>query len=75
MIEEKDRIRDSVLDSIVAKGDSLSVVLETYEDGYYSAHSDSFVEVRVEAPYGMHGEIVDVIPVSHKDGIIIGKLK
>ncbi|MBQ7389958.1 MAG: tRNA (N(6)-L-threonylcarbamoyladenosine(37)-C(2))-methylthiotransferase MtaB [Clostridia bacterium] len=75
LIAEKNAVRDSVLDSIVKEGAPLSAVLETYDSGSYTAHSDSFVEISVEAPEGMHGEIVDVIPVSHKDGVIIAKLK
>lgn len=74
LIEAKNEIRDSVLSTIVEQRTPLSVVLETYEDGRYSAHSDSFVEVCVEGPEGLGGEIVEIMPVSHKDGIILGKL-
>lgn len=75
LIEEKNRIRDGILEGIVKEGKPLSVVLETHDGGYYSAHSDSFIEVSVEAPVGMHGEIVDVVPISHKNGVILAKLK
>ena len=74
LIAAKNEVRDSVLSEIVASGQPLSVVLETYDSGRYSAHSDSFVEVSVEGPEGLQGDIVEIIPVSHKDGIIIGKL-
>jgi len=74
LIAVKNEVRDSVLDGIVESGKALSVVLETYDCGSYSAHSDSFVEIRVEAPDGMQGEIVEVLPVSHSDGVILGKL-
>ena len=74
LIAVKNEVRDSVLDALVKGKEPLSVVLETYENGCYSAHSDSFVEVSVEGAQGLHGEIVEVIPVSHRDGIIIGKL-
>ena len=74
LIVAKNEVRDSVLEGIVEKGTPLSVVLETYDLGRYSAHSDSFVEVSVEGPEGLQGDIVEIIPVSHKDGIIIGKL-
>ena len=50
-------------------------MLETYDGGLYIAHSDSFVEIKVEASDGLQGEIVEVVPLSHKDGIILGKLK
>ncbi len=75
LIAAKNEVRDSVLDGIAKTGKPLSVVLETYDGGYYNAHSDSFVEIRVEAPDGLHGEIVEVIPLSYKDGVILGKLK
>ena len=73
LITVKNEVRDSVLSEIVGQGTPLSVVLETYHDGKYSAHSDSFVEVSVEGPDGLQGEIIEVIPVSHKNGIITGK--
>ena len=75
LIAAKNEIRDSVLDEIVDRKETLSAVLETYDSGAYSAHSDSFIEIRVEAPDGLQGEIIEVIPLSHKDGIIFGKLK
>lgn len=75
LIAVKNEVRDSVLDGIVKLGEPLSAVLETFDGEYYSAHSDSFVEIKVKAKEGMQGEIVDVIPVSHSEGIIIAKLK
>ena len=74
LIAAKNEVRDSVLMEIIEKGSPLSVVLETYDGEKYSAHSDSFVEVTVAGPDGLQGEIVEVIPASHKNGIIIGKL-
>ena len=74
LINAKNEVRDRVLDGIVSSGKTLSVVLETFDGACYSAHSDSFAEVRVEAPDGLHGEIIEVVPVSHKDGIILAKL-
>ena len=74
LIEAKNAVRDAVLETIVGEGRALSVVLETYSDGRYSAHSEGFAEVSVEAPAGLQGDMVDIIPVSHKDGVIIGKL-
>ena len=74
LIAIKNEVRDSVLDSIVAAGYPISVILETYSDGFYSAHSDAFAEVRVEAGDGLQGDMVSVMPVSHSGGIITGKL-
>jgi len=74
LIRVKNEVRDSVLSEIVAKGEPVKVILETYENGTFTAHSDSFAEIRVEADQGMQGEMVHVLPISHKDGIIVAKL-
>ena len=75
LIAVKNEIRDTVLGEIVASGNILSAVLETFDDGYYTAHSDTFAQIKVEGTDGMQGEIVEIIPISHEDGIILGKLK
>ena len=74
LIRVKNEVRDKVLDSIVCEGGELSVILETYDGSYYTAHSDTFLEVRVLAAAGLSGEMAQVIPVSHSDGIIHAKL-
>lgn len=74
LIAIKNEVRDSVLDGIVTLGNAISVILETYDGGYYMAHSDTFAEVKVAGPEGLCGEMVSVIPLSHQDGIILGKL-
>ena len=74
LIQESHRVRDEVLERIVGTRDSLRCILETYSDGAYTAHSDEFCEVRVNAPLGMEGEVVMVHPVSHKDGVIYAEL-
>ena len=69
-------VRDSVLDRAVESGEALSCILETERDGVWSGHSDSFIEVCVPCDSGaeLHGEIRRVLPVSHKNGVIIGKI-
>ena len=74
LIEIKNEVRELVLDGITERGDTLSVILETYDSLYYTAHSEGFAEVKIEAPEGLQGEMVLVKPVSHKDGVIYGKL-
>ena len=64
------RIRDEILDGVVSEKKLLSSILESYEDGHYSAHSDEFIALRVAAPENMQGERVWVVPVSHKNGIV-----
>ena len=74
LIAEKNRVRDGVLDAIVASGKELSCILESECCGLYTAHSDAYFEVAVKAQPGMEGEMVKVLPVSHKNGVIAGKL-
>ncbi len=74
LIAVKNEVRDGVLDRIVAQGEPLSVILETYDGSHYTAHSDTFAEIRVEAVGGLSGEMALVMPLSHKNGIILGKL-
>ena len=73
LIKAKNEVRDSVLDEMVRDLTPLSVVLETFDGERYTAHSESFVEVSVEGPDGLQGEIVEIIPLSHANGIIIGR--
>ena len=68
-------VRDSILDTITEQGEPLSVILEDMHDGMYTAHSASYVEMKVTAPDGMTGELVYAVPVSHKDGIVYGYLQ
>ena len=70
----RNEVRDAILDKIVEAKEPLSVILETYENGEYTAHSDSFLEVKVSAQCGFQGEMCEVIPESHSNGIIFGKL-
>ena len=74
LISVKNEVRDSVLDAIVKAKESLSVILETYDGEFYTAHSEGFAEVKVKADKGLSGEMIAVMPISHKDGIILAKL-
>lgn len=74
LIAVKNAVRDTVLDGIVGAKDKLSVILETYDGEFYTAHSDGFAEVKVEAECGLSGEMVEVFPLAHKDGIVFAKL-
>lgn len=74
LIAEKNAVRDEVLSSVIASGNRLSCIAETRDNGVYTAHSDSYIEVRFEGENGLSGELVDVLPISQKDGVIYGKL-
>ena len=79
LIALKNQIRDEILDGYVKRGEPLSVVMERAgNDGCYTSHADSFVEVRVHVPddvSNLHGEIVEAIPLSHENGVILAELK
>ena len=74
LIEVKNLIRDNVLKSIVDKNEPISVILETYRDGEYTGHSETFAEVVVDGKCGMQGEMVQVLPICHENGFIRAKL-
>ena len=67
-------VRDEILDGIVGEERILSCILETEKNGQFTAHSDEFIEVSVFAPENRQGDIVKVLPVSHNNGVILGKL-
>ena len=75
LIAEKNAVRDEILSSVVESGKALSCIAETCENGIYTAHSDSYIEVRFEGKEGLSGEVIDILPISHKDGVIYGKIK
>ena len=67
-------MRDEILSEVCAKAQPLSCILETERGGVYTAHSDSYIELRVEGRKGLSGNLVSVMPISHENGIIFGKI-
>ena len=77
LIRVKNEVRDSVLDDIIRSGEMLDAIAETLsKDGCYTAHSDSYVEIKfmTSAEENLSGCAVRVRPVSHKDGVVYGEL-
>ena len=74
LISVKNEVREAILDGIVKSGETLSVILETYDGEFYTAHSEGFAEVKVRAESGLSGEMITVMPISHENGIILAKL-
>lgn len=72
LIGIKNEVRDGVLSAIVRLGAPLSVIAEAQStDGYYTAHSASYVEAKFFSENkNLSGEMINLIPVSHKDGIV-----
>ncbi len=67
-------VRDEILSEVVASGRALSCILETQRGGIYTAHSDSYMEVRVKGDRNMSGRLVSVKPLYHENGIIYGEI-
>ena len=72
LIKIKNEIRDAILRDVVNSKKTLSVIAESQnEDGFYSAHSDSYIEVNFfSEDKNLTGEMLNVIPVSSKNGIV-----
>ena len=74
----KNEVRDSVLSEMISKATELCAVCETLKDGLYFGHSAEFAEVSFDAggiKENLHGEMVKLIPVSHRNGILHCVLK
>ena len=74
LIDAKNRMRDEVLSGIVSSGKPLSCILENTSAGEFTAHSDSYVEVKVRCGANASGDFVLVKPVKHKNGVIYGEI-
>lgn len=74
LIAECKRVRDEILDGVVKDGQPLSCIVESGRGEYYTAHSDSYIEVMIKSEKRLTGKLVSVKPVSHKDGVIYGEI-
>lgn len=74
LIAEKNKVRDEVLTEICEREEPLSCIFETREGSVWTAHSDTFAEVRVESEEELSGRLISVMPKYAKDGIIFGEL-
>ena len=68
------RVRDEILSTVVADRKLLSCILETYNKGEYTSHSDSYIEVVVKGEKGLSGKMVMVKPTHHENGKIYGEI-
>ncbi len=73
LIRIKNEVRDRILGETVSKSDQLSVICETRDkDGYYTAHSAEYIEVRFFSPRDdLSGSMINVRPVSHNNGVVL----
>ena len=68
---EVERVKTLVLERMVSEGGEYPAILETYQgDGIYSAHTDSYVEIRGKYPEGHEGEAVKAVPLRVIDGAL-----
>lgn len=72
LIKIKNGVRDELLSRVVCDGKPLSVIAETRgRDGYYTAHSDGYIEVRFRSDRtDLTGRMFNVLPVSAENGIV-----
>ena len=62
------------LAAVLARGEILSVLMETESDGVYHGHSDSFLEVLVKSTEKLHGKIVRVRPTAIAGECLFGEI-
>lgn len=74
LIDEKNRVRDLVIEKICRGGESLSCVFESRSGDYFVSHSDTFVPVKVKTDEELSGEMREVRPLFSEGGAIIGEL-
>lgn len=67
--------RGKILDSMVAEHSTVSVLFETYQNGFVHGHTEDFVEVCAKSDRAMHGEIVNVRPISHNGDVCVGEIE
>lgn len=68
------KITDNILADVVGSGRPLCVLFEQRENGVWSGHTPSFIEVRVESAADLRGKFARVLPQSVKDQAIFGIL-
>ena len=74
LIETVAKIRDEVLSDVVTSGKPLPCIFETGKNGIYTAHSDSYIEVRAECDFNPQGQLYLVKPLRVENGIIYGEI-
>ena len=74
LIAEKNKVRDEVLGEICDRGELLPYIFETRKGSVWTAHSDTFAEVKVEHDGDISGRLLMVKPCYAKDGVIWGEI-
>lgn len=58
-------IRSEILDEKIAEGKTVSVLFESWSNGYAQGHTADFIEVKVKTDKKLHGIFRDVKLISH----------
>lgn len=66
--------RLSILSAAVTDGSPLTVLFESFENGFATGHTPSFLEVRVASPASLHGATRTVRPLSTDGEAVFGEL-
>ena len=77
LIALQESIKCEILDSLIKRGREMSAIVETLDGGYYTAHTASYVEVKIpegDSECDLRTKMVKVRPVSQKDGVLICNL-
>ena len=74
LIETVERVRDEILSEVVNSKKPLSCIFESGKNGVYTAHSDSYIEVRAECDFNPAGQHYFVEPTYAQGGVIYGKI-
>ncbi len=68
------RLREERLEEILRSGRELSVLLETFEEGKMTGHSEEFVACVAPSDADLHGVLCTFRPTHHKDGVMYGEI-
>lgn len=74
LIEIQNEIRAEILAEEIKRQPERDVLFETYSNGVAHGHTDTFLEVSVDAPADLHGNIYKVHLTHHDGNVCYGKL-
>ena len=74
LIALKNELRQAHFAKYVREARPLRVLMETYENGKWSGHSDAFVPVSAPSEKNLHGRMVSVLPTAFDASGLLGKI-
>ena len=77
IVSVSSEMKKRCIEGFIEKQTELSVLFETYKDGYNVGHTDNFIYVKVRSDREMCGSIATVVlkKYNEKDGMTEGDLK